>query len=294
MLTAQRVGFYLPSCALSSYSSQVYPVLFRFGSLLIPSYGALAALGVLTGLLLVQRTARVVGVSPQQMGNLSVLSLFVALAGSRVLLIAVNWSLLRMHPGWLLGLAMVHHPLLAAVGAALAIGAAACFTRWQHMRWDATADAAAPALAIGFAFEQIGALLSGAGFGTPANVPWAVTYADPLAERWSGAPVGVAVHPVQIYCALAYFAIASVLLYWLPRRQQQGDIAGAWLVATGAVVFFTEIWRDRVGRGEIFEKFLDGPQIAGIFLVLLGAYLLRRRTAAAISGAVVIAGAGNE
>jgi phosphatidylglycerol---prolipoprotein diacylglyceryl transferase len=281
LLTAQWVGFYL-SIALRVYPAQVYPVLFRFGSLLIPSYGALAALGVLSGLLLVQRTARVVGVSAQQMWNLSVFSLFVALAGSRVLLIAVNWSLVRMHPGWLLGLAMVHHPLLAALGAAFALTAAALYARWQRMAWDAVADAAAPALAMGFAFEQIGALLSGASFGTETSVPWAVTYTDPFAERWSGAPIGVPLHPVQAYCALAYFTIAILLLLWLPHRRQRGEAAGIWLVATGAAIFFTEMWRDRDGRGEVFGGILDGPQVAAILFVLLGALLLRKRASAAI------------
>ncbi len=260
----------------------MHPVLFRFGSLIIPSYGALAALGVLAGLLLVQRTARTAKVPVQHMWNLSVLSLFVALAGSRVLLVAVNWSLVRVHPDWLLGLAMVHHPLLASVGAALAMAAAALYARWQHMRWDAVADAAAAPLAIGLAFEQIGALLSGTGFGTPCSKAWAVTYTDPLAERWSGAPMGVALHPVQAYSALAFFTIGFVLLMWLPQRQQRGEVAGVWLMATGATIFFTEIWRDREGRGEVFGGVLDGPQLAAIVMLLVGAILLRKRNSAVI------------
>lgn len=260
----------------------MHPVLFQFGSLIVPSYGALAALGVLAGLLLVQRTARTVKVPAQHMWNLSVLSLFVALAGSRVLLVAVNWSLVRTHPDWLLGLAMVHHPLLAAMGAALAIAAAALYARWQHMRWDAVADAAAPPLAFGLAFEQIGALLSGAGFGTPCSMPWAVTYIDPIAERWSGVPMGIALHPVQVYSALAFFTIGFVLLIWLPQRQQRGEVAGVWLMATGATIFFTEIWLDREGRGDFFGGILDGPQLASIVLLLVGMVLLLKRNSALI------------
>lgn len=260
----------------------MHPVLFQFGALIVPSYGALAALGVLAGLLLVQRTARKAKVPVQHMWNLSVLSLFVALAGSRVLLVAVNWSLVRTHPDWLLGLAMVHHPLLAAMGTACALAAAALYVRWQHMQWDAVADAAAPPLAIGLAFEQIGALLSGAGFGTPCSMPWAVTYTDPLAERWSGAPMGIALHPVQAYSALAFFTIGFVLLMWLPQRQQRGEVAGVWLMAMGAAIYFTEIWRDREGRGEFFNGTLDGPQIAAILLVLMGSALLLKRNLAVI------------
>ena len=50
--------------------------------------------------------------------GISASGLFAALAAQRLLLVAANWSDLRRHPAWLLGLAMVHHPLLAARGRA--------------------------------------------------------------------------------------------------------------------------------------------------------------------------------
>jgi hypothetical protein len=93
----------------------VHPVLFHIGSLLIPAYGTLAAAGVLLALFLAQRTAPIAGVNPGAVWNLCVLALVAALAAQRLLLIAANWSELRRHPGWMLGLAMIHHPLLASV-----------------------------------------------------------------------------------------------------------------------------------------------------------------------------------
>ena len=66
----------------------MHPVLFRFGALLIPSYGALAAAGVLVALLLAQRTARTAGVNPAHVWNVCVIALFTALLGSRLLLVA--------------------------------------------------------------------------------------------------------------------------------------------------------------------------------------------------------------
>ena len=101
----------------------MHPVLFHIGSVVIPSYGAVTALGVLLALALAQRTARIAGVNPGKMWNLCILSLFAALAAARLLLVVANWSALRLHPAWVLGLAMVHHPLLAAVGALAGAGA---------------------------------------------------------------------------------------------------------------------------------------------------------------------------
>src|ERR1035438_3762516 len=104
--------------------TQVYPVFVRIGAVLIPSYGAMAALGVLMALFLAARTARIAGVNAGQVWNLCVVALFAALLGQRLLLVLANWSELRRHPSWMLGLAMIHHPLMGAAGALAGVGSA--------------------------------------------------------------------------------------------------------------------------------------------------------------------------
>lgn len=255
----------------------MHPVLFHIGNLLIPSYGATAAVGVLLALVLEQYTARSLRLNAAQVWNLCVLALFAALIGSRLLLVVINWRDLLRHPLWMLGLATIHHPLLAAAGLLCGALAAFLYARSLHMPILATADAIAAPLALLAAMEQLGALLAGAGFGSEATVPWAITYTSPLAARWSGAPLGIPVHPVQAYVALASLALMVLLLVFQPSRRQPGDIAGVALLGGGSIVYVTEIWRDWDGRGTILNGFLDGPQIAAIGMVLAGALLLRER-----------------
>jgi phosphatidylglycerol:prolipoprotein diacylglycerol transferase len=252
----------------------VHPVLFHIGSILIPAYGALAAVGVLLGMVLAQRTARLAGIDPNKVWNLCIVALFTAIVGSRLLLIAVNWSVLRSHPAWMLGLAMIHHPLLAAAGGALALVVAWGYARRQRMPLLTTADVLAPPLTLALAFEQIGALLAGSGYGTGTNLPFAVIYSSPLAARWSGAPIGIPVHPVQAYAALAFLTIAIGLVIWFPVRRQQGDVAGVCLMATGVALYITEFWRDPIGRGALLGGFLRGPQAAAVGMVVAGGLLL--------------------
>ena len=247
---------------------------------MIPSYGAVAALGVLLSLFLAQRTARIAGVNAGQVWNLCVVALFAALAGSRLLLVLLNWSDLRLHPVWMLRLAMIHHPLLTAVGLVAGGVAAGLYASWQRMPVAATADALAAPLVMGLAFEQCGALLGGSGFGIASQgiaVRWAVTYTSPLAGLWSGVPLWVPLHPVQLYAAFAYLLLAGFLLVWLPKRRQQGDVSGLALVGIGVIVYLTEFWRDSEGRGAFFGGVLDGPQAAAIGLVFLGALVLAER-----------------
>ena len=255
----------------------MHPILFHIGSILIPSYGAITALGVLVGLVLAQRTARIVRVDAGKVWNLCILSLFAALAAARLLLVVVNWSALRNHPAWLLGLAMVHHPLLACAGALAGAGSAAWYARHNKLPFRATADVLAPPLAAALAFEQLGALAAGSGYGADAGpqVGWAIIYSNPMAAIWSGTPLGVPLHPVQAYAALAFLALALLLWVWLPLERRPGDVAGLWLLGAGVAIYITEFWRDWVGRGSLFNGTIDGPQIAAVFLVLAGALTLR-------------------
>jgi len=257
----------------------VQPVLFHIGSVVIPTYGAVAALGVLVALVFTQRTARILKIDAAKIWNLCILSLFAALGSARLLLIVVNWSALRLHPAWLLGLAMIHHPLLAVTGSLAGAACAACYARRSKLPVRATADALAPPLALGLAFEQLGALASGSGYGVDAmpGFRWAVIYTNPLAAIWSGAPLGIPLHPVQLYAALAFLAVAILLYVWLPFERQSGDTAGLCLLGMGAAIYITELWRDPSGRGAILHGVFDAPQIAAVLMVLAGAMVLRER-----------------
>lgn len=237
----------------------------------------MAAVGILLALVLAQRTARIAGVAPAHVWNLCVIALFAALIGSRLLLLLVNWREVVRHPLWMLGLATIHHPLLIAAGVVLGGLAAYAYARSQHLPVLNTADALAAPVALGLACEQFGALLAGSGFGTETHVPWAVTYTSVLAARWSGVPLGVPLHPVQAYAAIAFLTLSILLLVMLPVPRQRGDIAGIALMGAGVAVYITEIWRDWEGRGAMLHGAVNGPQIAAILLVLAGAVLLRQR-----------------
>jgi phosphatidylglycerol:prolipoprotein diacylglycerol transferase len=255
----------------------VYPVLFHIGAILIPSYGASAAVGVLLALLLAQRTGRVAGVNAGQIWNLCVLALFAAIVAQRLLLVVVNWSDLRRHPSWMLGLGMIHHPLVGVAGAVAGFGTAALYARLRRLPMWTTADVLAAPVALGLAFEQLGALLAGSGYGTESGARWAVTYNNLWAARWSGTPLGVPLHPVPAYAALAFLTLAIFLLVCLPGRRQPGDVAGLGLLGGGVAVFVTEFWRDPEGRGAVFGGALDWPQVAAVLLVLAGGLTLLQR-----------------
>jgi phosphatidylglycerol---prolipoprotein diacylglyceryl transferase len=263
----------------------MHPVLFQIGPLVVPSYGACTALGVLLALALAQLTAPRAGLNPRHAWNMLVLAVFASLAVSRLALIAINLSDLRRHPRWLLAVAMVHHPLLAAVGIAGAVVAVLVYARWMKLSLAAVADCLAAPVSLAMAAEQVGALLAGSDYGSDSagtSVLGAVTYSSELAGRWSGTPLGVPLYPVQAYAALGALLLAGIVFGWLLLPRRRGDTAGIWLVGTGMLLFVTEIFRDWEGRGVVLGGIVNIPQLVGLGMVLLGAAVLldwRRGTA---------------
>lgn len=266
----------------------MYPVLFHLGPLLVPSYGVAVALGVLAALALAQWTARRCGLAAgreaaqaaRHAWNLIVLAVFSAIAVERLLLIVMNLGVLRQHPQWLLALAMVHHPLLAAIGALGALLAIFIYARWAGLPLLPALDTLAAPLCLGLAFEEAGALLAGSGYGRAAlPQAWSVIYTSAYAANWSGAPLGVALYPVQAYSALALLLLTLLLCLWLARAHRTGEIAGGFLIGLGVILFLTEGYRDWEGRGVLFDgaqqtPVLDLPQLAALAFIVLGALLL--------------------
>ena len=255
----------------------MHPVLFQIGSLMVPSYGACAALGVLLALAVAPLTARRADLDPRHAWNMMVLAVFASIALSRFTLIAINLGDLRRHPRWLLALAMVHHPLLAAIGIAGGAAAVVIYARWASLPWRSVADCLAAPVALGMAFDQLGALMAGSDFGREAASGFTITYTSELAARWSGTPLGVALYPVQAYAALGALLLALLCLL-LPSRRP-GDLAGVWLLGTGILLFLTETLRDWEGRGVLFAPathtgIVDIPQLVGLGMVVLSGIVL--------------------
>ena len=263
----------------------MHPVLFQIGLLIVPSYGAVAAVGVLLALALAQVTARRARLDPRHAWNMLVLAVFAGLAASRLLLIVLNLSDLRRHPSWLLTIAMVHHPLLAAAGILGALIVVGIYVHWARLRLSTVADALAAPILLGLAAEQLGALLSGSDYGrerAAASFPQAVVYDNPLALRWSGTPLGVPLYPVQAYASLGALLLAGLCYAWFYFPRRRGDVAGVALIGTGVLLFLTEMFRDWEGRGVLLSGMIDAPQLVGLGMVLAGTLALLKWPAASI------------
>jgi len=70
----------------------------------------------------------------------------------------------------------------------------------------------APGIALGHVIGRFGCFFAGCCYGRPTTMPWGITFTDPFAAANVGTPLGVHLHPTQLYEAGAELIILLGLL----------------------------------------------------------------------------------
>ena len=87
----------------------------------------------------------------------------------------------------------------------------------------------APGIALGHVVGRFGCLFAGCCYGKPTTMPWGITFTDPFAAANVGTPLGVPLHPTQLYEAGAELLILVVLLLDRTRRAGRSPGRTFWL-----------------------------------------------------------------
>jgi phosphatidylglycerol---prolipoprotein diacylglyceryl transferase len=250
----------------------VHPRLLQFGHLVLPTYGVILALGLIASLLICLQTARLLSLDKDKVWNLALLEIVVTIAAAKLLVAAVRWP--QDGPrGFTFGLNRLPGALLC--GIVIAIVACWWYASRTRLPFRRTADALAPAMALGSAAVSVACLESGCGFGTPSHVPWAVVYTSPFADP--DTPLGVPLHPTQLYMSAMQFSLFVLLLWLLSRPHRDGEIIGAWLFLAGLSSFFLGFLRGDSGFEVLFGGVITLSQAIAATMVLLGGCLWLRR-----------------
>jgi phosphatidylglycerol:prolipoprotein diacylglycerol transferase len=254
----------------------VYPRLFTFGNITLPTYGALMALAVVASLLLMMALARRMQLDRDRVWTLGLLAVFSAIVGSKLLGVISNWSSFIASPRLLLSLPAMQSQGMDYGAMLLALLACAAYLAYARLPLLRTLDVAAPALALGQGITSIGCLMAGCGYGqsiTGKGSHWGILFNSRFAARTTGVPLGIPLYPTQIYDSSAGLLLCAVLLLILARPHRDGDVAGAWLFLFGLTRFFLEFYRADPGRGSFFGDALTGVQLAAITMVVFGGVL---------------------
>ncbi|HSC86325.1 MAG TPA: prolipoprotein diacylglyceryl transferase family protein [Polyangiaceae bacterium] len=268
----------------------MWPIFARFGNFELGSYGVLLVVAVLAAVYVAAALGKRDGLDPGRMVDVGVGTTFSGIAGSKLLGVVVA-LLAGVAVGWdeLRNAGAVHGGLMGGLLGAWLL------CRHFKLPFGLALDAYVPACALGQAIGRLACFSAGCCFGSASHVPWAVTYHDPMAVTLGGVPLGVSVHPVQLYDALAHVAFFALL--WLAHRRawMRGALFVPWVIGEGLLRFALETFRGDLGRGVWFGlSWLSTGRATSMAFVLAGAALavLYARGAGPFSSRLVAQGRG--
>jgi phosphatidylglycerol:prolipoprotein diacylglycerol transferase len=155
------------------------------------------------------------------------------------------------------------------------------YTHFQKMSLLAVLDLMAAPVALGHAIGRLGCFAAGCCYGKPTSLSWGVTFSNPIAEKISGTPLDVSLHPTQLYESAAEFLNFAMLVWLGAKRRLTGRIIGAYFILYGIERGTIEFFRGDPGRTLLFQDRLSLMQIVSAALIVTGAFLWLRGHGAA-------------
>lgn len=248
------------------------------GSTRIPSFGVLLFVGWIAVLVALARQSRVHGLSYALLYRTTLVAFVCALAGSRLLFVVFveppssiaglfDAAQGTMYYGFLVGAATGSFLYLRALRADVLSVLDACIPAWLLLQIAG----------------RIGCHLAGCCFGRACDLPWSVTFTDPMSQ----ATRNVGLHPSQLYEAIGVASILVILLALEHRTTKRGVITFAYLLMYPVLRFLVEIVRAD-DRGVIADGALSISQAISLLIFPAAAIALwnlreKRRGEALIS-----------
>lgn len=221
----------------------MFPKLIQFGDFFLPAYGFFVAAGFLAGMGLVLRLARRAGLDRDRIANLAIYCALAGLAGAKILMFIMDFPYYSENPGRIFSLDTLLSAGVYYGGFLGAFGFAWIYIRRHRMPWWKTADVFAPGVALGHAIGRLGCFAAGCCWGSECHRPWAVTFTNPEARELTGVPLGVPLHPAQLYEAAATALVAAFLYYRFCRPHADGQILGWYFTLYSGARFLLEFFR---------------------------------------------------
>jgi phosphatidylglycerol:prolipoprotein diacylglycerol transferase len=243
-------------------------IAFSIGSVDIAWYGIMVALAVITlvvwAVLSVKRGANL---TYETVINAAIVGIPSGIIFSRLLHVIDFWDYFMEHPGEIIGgqgLTIYG----AVLGAALGIWIYSLFSK--KFSFGYMADMLAPGIILAQAIGRVGCTLNGCCYGVQTDIFCAIIYEHPS----SLGPLGIPVHPTQIYEIIYNMIVFGVLLLLRGRFRPNGSLFLIYLT-------FYAVWRlgiDFIREGTDFLFGLHEAQIISIIVLIITISLMIWRT----------------
>ena len=242
----------------------MYPILLKIGPLTLHTYGFFVAMGFLLALTWTHYEGLRRGLDPEIFHDLFFYVVVAALIGARFFYVVLNFGYFRqdffsVFRLWQGGL-VFYGGFLFAVPVFI----------WRIRRWQKPLleilDVATPALVLAQAVGRLGCLAAGCCYGKSCELGISITFKNSL----SHAPLHQALHPTQIYHALANLSIFLLIVIVSRISVRRGVSVVVYLLLYGALRFTIEFWR---GDPRGFMYGFSTSQLISVGLIISGVML---------------------
>lgn len=250
----------------------MHPELFNIGNFTIHTYGFMIMLGAVSGFLYMSYSVKKeMGIERDKIQNLAILIILSAFIGGKLFFYLENpayyfdsWA--NMKKNFRTGF-VFYGSLLFAIPTVIWY-----FRKEKWPIWPLL-DRIAITACIIHAMGRMGCFFAGCCHGVPTDLPWGVTFTDPLSQA---EPLHTALHPTQLYSSFLILTIL-VILFMLKRHQRfDGQLFFVYIIlyATGRGII--EIFRGDEARGYIIDGIISHSQFISIAVILVTLFIYSR------------------
>ncbi len=255
----------------------MHPVLFQFDTpgflrsflpdtITIYTYGFLIACGAIAGTIYTARQAKKqYGLSYEDAQQFILWVILAAVVGGKVFIIFEDPKFYLSNPSALLknfGNGFVFYGSLL-----FAIPTMLIYFKVKKLPALGMLDIMAVTTVIVHAFGRMGCFMAGCCYGVPSQVFFAVTFHDPHSQAH---PLGIPLHPTQLYAETNLLIILVVLLFVKQRKQFDGQLFMIYLMLYAVGRSIIEIFRGDLDRGYVVDHLISNSQFISL-LVFIGA-----------------------
>ena len=212
-------------------------------------YGVLIALGMLIGIALAVREAKRVGISEDDVLNIAIIAIPVAIICARLYYVIFSWDYYSQNPSEIFnirggGLA-IHGGLIGGILTGF------IYAKVKKLDFFKTADAVMVGMPLAQAIGRWGNFINGEAHGGPTSLPWGIMVD------------GVKVHPTFLYESIWDFGIFLFIMFYMRKKKTyEGEVIVSYITLYSTGRFFIEGLRT--------DSLMFGPIRMAQFISLVG------------------------
>lgn len=212
-------------------------------------YGVLIATGMLIGIALAVREAKRVGISEDDVLNIAIIAIPVAIICARLYYVIFSWDHYSQNPGEIFnirggGLA-IHGGLIGGILTGF------IYAKVKKLDFFKTADAVMVGMPLAQAIGRWGNFINGEAHGGPTSLPWGIMVD------------GVKVHPTFLYESIWDFGIFLFIMFYMRKKKTyEGEVIVSYITLYSIGRFFIEGLRT--------DSLMFGPIRMAQFISLVG------------------------